>query len=103
MIRDRWRTEFLSLLSLFLPFRAYVGFRFWELERNTRNTFNSRVSKWALKFLVVKLAAANSRAVNSEFVFERRRERKEMLSRSLAGFKIHIDSHSPFPRKGKGA
>jgi len=41
--------------------------RFREPERNTGDALNSRVSKRALKFLAVKLAASrgNSRAVNS--------------------------------------
>lgn len=87
--------------SSLLPFSRFAltsDSRSWELERNTRNTLNSRVSKWALKFLAVKPAApGNSRAVNlGEGGLRgwplREGERKEMLSRSLTGFKIHVDT-----------
>lgn len=75
----------------FLPFLSFLLMtesRFWELEQNTRNTLNSRVSKWALKFLAVKPrdAAGNSRAVNSEerkgfkrFAIQGRRERRDAI------------------------
>lgn len=91
--------------SSFLSFSSFLLMtesRFWGLEQNTGNTLNSRVSKWALKFLAVK--PATLRGIVGPLTRKRGRglrgsllkggERKETLSRSLAGFKIHVDTLS---------